>query len=558
MKPIRDSTSSVFCVHCRETHPRVWTHCPNSGKPMQAGDPRVGSTVASRYRIESIIGRGGMGIVYGARRSTGERVAVKCLHPEIADNADAIRRFQREAETARSVRHPNVVEVLEAGVDGGSPYIVMEYLDGEPLSTRLTRAQTLSPHVACQLMHQALLGLAAVHRAGVIHRDLKPGNIFLSFTPRGEIRVKLLDFGVSMWSDFDLASTKLTRTGVLMGTPSYMSPEQARGNPRFDQRADLYSVAAMLYECIAGHVPHVRSNYHALLLAIVEGNPPPLEACVAVLPRGLSAVVHRGLAVNPDVRYADADAFAGALEPFLTLTRASSPPRLATSAASQFGVSPARPSPPADEPGGDDVAVRSARDSSVFIARDLPATAEPSVSQTVSMGAMRYLQAEFGPAAVAELLTRLPSAHARLLIDGAPNLRCPASVCDALLNEAEIEFGAGAMSVSRAIGAEIATSAATRTLRWVRTVSPAVFVTRVPDVWADLFDFGSVSVMTVGSTRCRIDVMTTLAECAARDAMMCGLFARLLTITGATAVDVYSTGGLERGSTIYRAGWQAT
>lgn len=532
MKPERDSTPTVFCAHCRETHPRVWTHCPNSGKALHGQDRWVGTTLASRYRMESVLGRGGMGVVYSARRDTGERVAIKCLHPEIAENSDAIRRFRREAEAATAMHHPHVVSVLETGIEAGSPYIVMEYLEGEPLSNRLARVRTLSPHVACQLMHQVLLGLSAVHRAGVIHRDLKPANVFLTYSPRGEVRVKLLDFGVSMWSDHDASSTKLTRTGVLMGTPSYMSPEQARGNPRFDARADLYAVAAMLYECIAGHVPHVRSNYHALLLAIVEGKPPPLADSVAVLPRGLAEVVHQGLAVQPDDRYGSAVDFAEALAPFLSLTR-----------------QPANPALPS---------VRPRRDSSVFVARDPRPTTEPSVSQTVSMGAMRYLQAEHGPAAVAELLTRLPSAYARMLIDGSHTLRCPVSICDALLNEAEIEFGSGAMTLSRAVGKEIAESAATRTLRWVRGLSTAELVARIPDVWADLFDFGSVTVMAVGPNRCRIDVTDAPAESPARDAMTAGLFAQLLSITGARAVDVYASHGLSRGSVIYRAGWQLT
>jgi serine/threonine protein kinase len=529
MKPDRDPPPNIFCVHCREQHPRAWTHCPNSGKALHTQDRWLGATIASRYRVESIIGRGGMGVVYSARRDTGERVAIKCLHPEIAENSEAIRRFQREARTAGATQHTNVVSVLDAGVQGGAPYIVMEYLEGEPLSKRLVRTRALSPHVACQLMHQVLLGLGAVHRAGIIHRDLKPANVFLSSTLRGEVRAKVLDFGVSMWSDADVSETKLTRTGVLMGTPSYMSPEQARGNPRFDHRADLYSVAAMLYECIAGQLPHVRSNYHALLLAIVEGKPAPLESTVAILPKGLSEVVHRGLAVDPDQRYADAEEFARALTPYLTLTRPSS----AT-------------------PAG---ALRRSRDSGITIARDPRPTSEPHVSQTVSMGAMRYLQNEYGPAAVAELLTRLPSAHATLLIDGSPNLRCPASVCDALLNEAEIEFGAGAMTLSRAIGAEIADSAATRTLRWVRGVTKHELLTRLPEVWADLFDFGRLTVLPVGPTRCRIDVVDAQPESPARDAMMAGVFQRLLTITGARSVDVYAANGIERGATIYRVGW---
>ncbi len=529
MKADPDPPANLFCVHCREPHPRAWTHCPHTGKALHTQDRWLGATIASRYRVESIIGRGGMGVVYSARRDTGERVAIKCLHPEIAESAEAIRRFSREARTAGATHHANVVAVLDAGVQGGAPYIVMEHLDGEPLSKRLVRTRALSPHVACQLMHRVLLGLGAVHRAGVIHRDLKPANVFLSTNLRGEVRAKVLDFGVSMWSSDDAGETKLTRTGVLMGTPSYMSPEQARGNPRFDHRADLYSVAAMLYECIAGQVPHVRANYHALLLAIVEGKPAPLESTVAILPSGLSEVVHRGLSVDPGQRYADADEFATALIPFLTLTR-------------KTGATPAQ-------------AIRRSRDSGTLIARDPRPTSEPQVSQTVSMGAMRYLQSEFGPAAVAELLTRLPSAHATLLIDGSPNLRCPASVCDALLNEAEIEFGAGAMSLSRAVGVEIADSAATRTLRWVRGLTTQELVARLPEVWVDLFDFGRLSVLPVGPTRCRIDVTDAQPESPARDAMMAGVFGRLLSITGARSVDVYAVNGIDRGTTIFRAGW---
>lgn len=296
------------------------------------GPALIGRTIARRYKILGVLGKGGMGAVYEAQHLTiGRRVALKRLHPELAVDANAVHRFQREARAAGTTGHENIVDVLDLGfAEDGAPYLVMELLEGESLAQRLRRQTKLSAERAAAIAGQVLAALEAVHARGVIHRDLKPDNVFL--TRRGGRRdfVKVLDFGVSKVAATPEA-TKLTRTGMMVGTPHYMSPEQARGMPDLDHRVDLYAVGVILYECLSGQLPFRGDNYHALLQAILAGDAPPLHTLVPALPHALVALVHRALARDREERFESARAMWAALVPFGALP----PPRVDDGVASE-------------------------------------------------------------------------------------------------------------------------------------------------------------------------------------------------------------------------------
>ena len=338
---VRPGDNEVLCPHCGQVHPIAWTHCPNTGKPLAVGPALVGRVIADRYRVLDLIGEGGMGAVYEAEHiGVGRRVALKRLHPELAADEDAVKRFQREARTAARTGHEHIVDVLDIGfTDDGAPFLVMELLQGENLAQRLGREGTLPPDRIANIVGQVLRALDAVHRQRVVHRDLKPDNIFL--TKRGAQReyVKVLDFGVAKMRAAELDESVLTHTGAIVGTPHYMSPEQARGAQDVDHRVDLYACGCILYEALSGELPFRGDNYHALLQAILGGTPTNLTVLIPTLPIGLTRVVHRAMARDPADRFSDARELLEALVPFGAL-----PPR--PSEVPERDEKPERPSRP--------------------------------------------------------------------------------------------------------------------------------------------------------------------------------------------------------------------
>ncbi|MBX3248816.1 MAG: DUF2378 family protein [Myxococcales bacterium] len=321
----------MSCPHCSSAHPRTWSHCPTTGKPLTTGPALVGRVIAGRYRIRGLLGEGGMGAVYEAEHlAVGRRVALKRLHPELATDASSVSRFQREARAAGATGHEHVVDVLDLGfAEDGAPYLVMELLAGESLAQRLARQRLLPSDRAASIAGQVLSALEAVHALDVIHRDLKPDNIFLTRRGGRSDYVKVLDFGVSKMAA-DSKDPKLTRTGMMVGTPHYMSPEQARGVRQLDHRVDLYAVGVILFECLAGQLPFHADNYHALLQSILAREAPSLVTLVPTIDPKLAAVVARALAKRPEDRYPDARAMWEALVPFgapqLAEIRSSHPP----------------------------------------------------------------------------------------------------------------------------------------------------------------------------------------------------------------------------------------
>jgi serine/threonine protein kinase len=234
---------------------------PTLAGTLDAGSDTVGSF--GPYHVGSRVGAGGMGVVYSAQTDAGTRVAIKRLHRELAD-AKSRARFIREAEILETLDHSALVRHVDHGsTDDGDPYLVMEWLDGEDLAQRLRRGP-LSVEQSVAFGRQVASGLAAAHAAGVLHRDVKPTNIFL---PDGELeRAKIIDFGVAHWR---LATRALTRTGGIVGTPGYMSPEQARGEADVDERTDIYSLGCVLYECLAGQPPFQAKHAIAMLAKIL-------------------------------------------------------------------------------------------------------------------------------------------------------------------------------------------------------------------------------------------------------------------------------------------------
>jgi serine/threonine protein kinase len=253
----------------------------------------IGETV-SKYRILSKLGEGGMGEVYLAEdRELNRKAALKFLPDELAANPDALARFKREAQTAAGLNHPNIVTVYEVGQHKGRPFIAMAYVDGEPLADVITRGG-LGVDRIIDIAEQILDGLASAHRAGIVHRDIKPGNIFID----REGRVKILDFGLAKPG----GAGKLTGELSTMGTVFYMSPEQTRGE-EVDNRSDLFSTGAVLYEMLAGHPPFEGKHIAAVVYSITNEEPKPLSQLYQRIPSAMEQVVAKALAKNPDHRY---------------------------------------------------------------------------------------------------------------------------------------------------------------------------------------------------------------------------------------------------------------
>src|SRR5712692_4496451 len=233
-----------------------------------------------RYRIVSLLDRGGMGEVYRAHDERLHRgVAVKVLRSGERANPALQKRFETEAKAVGSLNHPNVVAVFDAGEDNGCPYLVTELLEGETLAQRL-RKGALAPGAAVEVALGIARALAAAHAVGVVHRDLKPANVFLT----SDGRIKVLDFGLAKWMRAEGLSRENTFPGSLLGTPGYMSPEQARGEPA-DARSDLFSLGALLYEMLCGTAPFRRGAPVEDLHAILHEDPPPMEASRRGIPR---------------------------------------------------------------------------------------------------------------------------------------------------------------------------------------------------------------------------------------------------------------------------------
>jgi serine/threonine-protein kinase len=295
---------------------RPWAGLPTAAE----ADELLGRSLNDTYVIEAALGEGGMGRIYRARhtRIPQKLFAIKVLRPELARNAGVQARFQREAETAACISHPNVVGVYDVGrtADGWS-YLVCEFLEGADLAAHLEQAHRLEVGEAVHIALQVCDALKAAHERSVVHRDLKPHNVFLLSEGTGGISrrptVKVLDFGLSRF--LDTSDAQLTRTGVIMGTPAYMAPEQARAE-RGDHRVDIYGVGTVLYAALTGRAPFKEDTLHATVLAVMTTEPERPRSLNPELPEALELVIQKAMAKDPKERFSTMAELRAALEPF--------------------------------------------------------------------------------------------------------------------------------------------------------------------------------------------------------------------------------------------------
>jgi serine/threonine protein kinase len=282
-------------------------------EPHDREHPLIGAVLRGSYRIVRVLDQGGMGTVFEAEHvRLHRRLAVKVLAEHLAADPQALARFHREAEIISHLSHPNIVQLVDYdAIDGGKPYIVMEFLEGESLEARLERERRIDLPTLARIVHQVALGLAAAHRAAIVHRDLKPANIFLVERAGENTLVKLLDFGISLHSG---VGRRITGEFDVLGTPDYMPPEQAAGQTaRVDQRGDQYSLAVIAYEALCGQTPFPGKDVMSVLRQVLSSEPMPIDRLAPELPAGVWPVLKRALAKSPAERYPGVLELAGAL-----------------------------------------------------------------------------------------------------------------------------------------------------------------------------------------------------------------------------------------------------
>ncbi len=261
-----------------------------------------GTVFGGKYRLERKLGQGGMGSVWRAEHvQLKSPVAIKLIEETIATNPEALARFMREAQAAASLRSPHVVQILDHGADNGVPYIAMELLEGESLAQRLDRLKRLEPREAALVITHIARAVSRAHEAGIVHRDLKPDNVFIVKNDDEEV-AKVLDFGIAKAAGVSVGPSSSTRTGAVLGTPYYMSPEQAEGNRSVDFRSDIWAIGVIGYECIVGQRPFESEAFGSLLLAICT-RPLPIPSAAAPVPAGFDAWFARCCAREPDQRF---------------------------------------------------------------------------------------------------------------------------------------------------------------------------------------------------------------------------------------------------------------
>jgi len=321
-----DTLEAKKCESCDSTFDRSLSYCPLCGNRLITVNTIIGHLLDGRYRIDNVLGRGGMGVVYSATHiHLDTTCAVKILHPEMVSNQGAIERFRREARAAGRIQHPNAIQVTDFGVAPENVvYLVMELVHGPTLREIVRDKGALSLEQAGKILHQVCGAVHAAHESGVIHRDLKPDNIIVQKVAAGD-RVKVLDFGIAKLRERNLApdsipfteelprENTLTEAGMLIGTPQYMSPEQCRAR-KLDPRSDVYSLGIVLYEMLAGKLPYTGETPIEIVIKQIKHEVPRIRDVMPSIPPPIEDVIIRALAKDPDDRFASAREFAAAFE----------------------------------------------------------------------------------------------------------------------------------------------------------------------------------------------------------------------------------------------------
>jgi len=304
--------------------------------PPVSHDAHVGTLLGERYRVESILGRGGTSTVFRAVHVyTGRSVALKLLTPEHAANAELVQRFLREARAASALVHPNSIHILDMGrLESGDVYLAMELVEGETLADFMQREGALSVSRVAELLVPVMQALAAAHALGIVHRDVKPENIMLARRPDGGVRPVLLDFGIARVSEPEPGWGRTTRTGTVLGTPYYMSPEQASaGDP--GPASDVWSMGVVLYECVSGRLPYEAPSLGGILLALSKGEHVPVAVRCPHIDPAWVQIIERALAHEAADRYSNMGQMLAAVQ--------SIPIRLGGEVAASTLVQPASP-----------------------------------------------------------------------------------------------------------------------------------------------------------------------------------------------------------------------
>ncbi|AKU96008.1 serine/threonine protein kinase [Labilithrix luteola] len=291
--------------------------------------PRPGDLLAGKYRVEKVLGEGGMGVVVAAMHETlGQRVAIKLLRANGLARTEALGRFVREARAAAKLRSEHVARVIDTGtLEDGRPFMVMEHLEGADLGSLIDQGYRTSLAEAVDWLLQTCEAMAEAHAAGIIHRDLKPTNLFLTRRVDGAPLVKVLDFGISKLDDGE-ENLKLTSTTEIIGSPSYMSPEQLRSSRNVDVRTDIWALGVILFELLAGQLPFHAANMTELIAIILSDREPPIHTIRSDVPEGITNIIGRCLQKSASARYSSVVELAQALEPYASRVTTSAVERI--------------------------------------------------------------------------------------------------------------------------------------------------------------------------------------------------------------------------------------
>src|SRR5436190_19494092 len=305
-----------ICPVCSTEYPADVKFCPNDGQTLRSAAPAnnlVGQVIADRYHVVKKLGEGGMGQVYLAEHvKMGRRSAIKVMNPSMVHDPDSVARFNREASNASRINHPNVCAIYDFGETlDGLIYLAMEFIEGEPLTDLIARAGALPVARATAIFLQTADALQAAHELGIVHRDLKPDNIMVTSRKGGGDTVKVVDFGIAKAVGGDEAGQKVTKTGLVVGTPEFMSPEQLSGDT-LDGRSDLYSLALVFFRVLTGKVPFEATSLQETMIKRLTDEPTPLAQARPDLafPATLQPVLDTALARTPSDRYQTVAKFA--------------------------------------------------------------------------------------------------------------------------------------------------------------------------------------------------------------------------------------------------------